>query len=1288
MSATQIKDALPGEQLLALEPALLQQVNAGWLQRLSMFTGRVLSDTALSSEQLYRAGRLTMLGQAVTPGTVQGLDLSVDTTAADPTLMVTPGYGISATGQDVSLSRPINTKLSGIAVLNGTTGAYIADFGKYTAPAGQPWVGVLLLQPIVAAVAGSAVDTGSTNIIVSGNLDASCDQDPAEYAFGDQQLVDGARLVLLTWPSAPALPAALPAATWRNRLAWTIFNAEQALAPDDALPWTLPGVPLALASFDATSKLQFVDRSAVVRTGGLRRRRYVVPGGNAAGLVVVEPALANARVNQLAEQLGQMLAPSSVVDTIANQFAFLPPCGVLPSWTMNYSIKAALWCPAGWTVKVRPVFVEELEGVLRTGMTAAPLDLTVNEAIEVLVPIPDAVYDPNILITEVIDPVFSREVDAARLARNVILQHRKIVQQEANALAPLLGQSLIDIDAGLTPDEISGRDGASVFTADPDEAFGTVLTGGAYASTELQNLQAIAAAPPYTVTSGSTQLGLFTADWPDIAANGLEHFINRVNAKLKAANDNLDLGFLTAQTDIYRYRQNVLGSTDATRLAVSPILANIATADTAAETAQNIQSYLTSIGIVPGAKPPATPSPIPVTTQPAASTGIISTGATTAQGSATVPPAAAPAKAITAQLNLSTISNPIAKISSPVFTSASAAQLSKGTLGGAVFKQPAVQQVGVFTPISVGTVAQPATPADVTQALPIVGAIYVRTLTVADRLSPPAAQEALLYSVANRVATTNLLGGLNLTIDDLPVAVDGSPAGAPFTLADLRPSPATQNSRANQLFAALYNPQLSPPLNSPIGTVAADPDAASYFSAGIHVLEQHTQLMRAVEGRVQQYQDFLSLCSSALGRIQYDMRTAQALLTRLGNDLAQARQNLAFVSALLADETARINSVNAARVNILQTQVPFIAYARPRTLLDIARTPSRQLQPANVASPVPACLRQSVAIPPELREMVSLLREAPVYWFPAMMSQVAKLERPAVLQGVASSIQMRAAAQTQTSPQVSSAASAPGIYSASIASAYSSGLATVRTYQTLRASFDPTQLATQSWSAQVNTVQSVAAVSDLMYSSSIYTEISSAASRALQQISSVATCLYTRVGNALPALRLEWAEFLENAGLGVNLRSLAALPEWNSQTYTDRQQMQLLVDWLFQQIDSSDATATALMSDLVAVAILLASNAPVDNIISGAVALRGNATVGGTVRLTLPSDRVAHGMNVQLYSAGTLAARAVVSDLDNSGVTATITDVYQEATVFQPNDIAHYTALDSNALVYKAFSTP
>ena len=907
MPAAHIKDALPGEDLIAIEPELLQQVDAGWRQRLALFTGRALSDTALTNEQQYRAGRLALLGQAVTQGTVQGLDLSVDLSSADPVLLITPGYGISATGQDVTLMRALKTTLSGLAVIDGDTGAYVADFKAHTAPA-QPWAGVLLLQAVVAAVPGSAVDTGTGNLVVSGNLDASCDQDPSEYAFGDSQLVDGARLVLATWPTAPkslAMPSASPAANWRNRLVYTVFNAELALGPDDRLPWEFFGVPLALAGFDASGKLQFADRSAVVRTGGLPRRRYVVPAqGDQQGLRAAQPALANARVNQLAEQLGEILTPASPPGLIDGAFAFLPPSGVLPAYTMDFKNRVASWCPANWSVTAAPIFTEEMEGVLQTSITAAPLDTAGRETIEVLVPLPDAVYDPDVLVQETPNPAFQDEVDAGTLARDVVLQHQKLVAEEANALMAVLNEPAIDLDAGLTAAEIAGRDGPAVFVPDPNETFATVPSSGAIVSKDLQNLQITAAAAPYTVNytvpAGTKSVPLFNSDdWNDLQTNGLQHFINRIYAKLDKANDLLDLAFLTAQTDIYRYRQNVLQTTDASRLAVSPILANIATGITAAATAQNIRNYLTSIATTP---PPGTTAP-PTTTTPRP---VMATAPRALFGMPTVRMIVSPAALNLGKSAVAAKPTVATKLPTP----------SPGAKPGAV---------------------APASPSDIKDQSPVVGAeLDLRTLTIAERMAQSPAQEAMLYSVGNRVAFMQLLADLEITVDDLPIMTDS--ADEPYYVGDIRRF--GDATRAQQVYQLVSNPQI-------ITAAGFDPDEGLLFETGIRVLEQHSQLMRLVEARIQLYGDFLALCSTALTDVQSNLQSARTRLTALQNDLTQARQNLAFVQSLLADEIARVDNVNATRTSVLQTYVRFVAYARPRTVANAPDAPSRQLLPAS-----------------------------------------------------------------------------------------------------------------------------------------------------------------------------------------------------------------------------------------------------------------------------------------------------------------------------------------------------
>ncbi len=1471
MSATLIPNAAPGEELIGIEPELLEQVDAGWRQRLALFTGRTLTAAALQSEQAYRAGRLAILGQCVTQGTVKGLELSADFTQTDPVLQVAPGYGISATGEDVTLLRTLRTTLGSLQVIDPQTGSVIDTFPNYSKnTSNTTYAGVLILQPIVGQVSGSAVDTGALPVIVSGNLDASCDQDPDEYAFEDWQIVDGVQLVMVAWPSSPAslaLPAAGPAATWRNRLVNTIFNAEMALTADDRLPWDVLGVPVALIGFNNTWEPQFVDRSAVVRSGGLPRSRYVLPAqtGNPNTLLLVQPALAQARISQLAEQLGE--SPS--LTNLVQSFAFLPPCGVLPASAMDFNNQVGLWFPPNWAITVGPVYQEEIETALLTGMTAQPLDVTQNEAVEVLVPLPDSLYDPHIFTKETVDPAFQAAVNSATQELEAVLQHRDAIEQEANVLSQAVtGTSQAppyDVDAGLTTVEIALR-GPQVFTLTVDphsitavysgdaknatstsaplvqtvaqaigsvalgssvnpsapgqavtltatvssassspatgsvqfmdgktalgspvplsngvavlpvssfttaashsitasyggdknnpasvsailvqtvaatlpvtlsssmnpsalgqavtitatvapnsatgsvqfmdgatalgapvllsagvatlqvyvpassETFGTEALNGAYVSVDYQKLVTDAGKSPYTLTQDgngnplSSPLPLFSADdMQDMAQNGIQHFIDRINAKLASANDLLDLAFLTTQSDIYRLRNNVLVASDATALAVSPIVAQIATGESAAVTSSNLQSYLSSI--LPTNSPPDPPT---TTTPPP----------TTTASRAGITLSSEPRLALTPfrpTAFIATAAPPATIVSAPVRTTLPASTLKLSTAAtSSLIEAPASR---TFVQASPGTAAQPASTIDVTGASPLVGAqLNLRTLTIAQRMSNPPSQDALFYATGNRVALLQLLADLEITIADIPILVDSTPPPATggttplaFTMADMiAGADATRKS-------ALTTAVLTPTVNT---APSSEPDEAALFSTSIHVLEQHSSLLRAIEGRVQQYKDFLTECAAALANIQSDLPSAETLVTQLQNDLAQARQDVAFTTSLLNDEIARVADVNAQRTYTLQNYVQAVVYTRPRTLQPNADVPSRQLVPGNIASPVPSCLQQSVAIPPELREIVALLREAPVTWMPSIEALLNRLERPSVLQNLAVDAQARATMQLTLPLRTSSAASESGVYAPVVASIYSANQQAFRTVQAQRAAAQPAQLLNLSWMSQIQTLQNFTAAGDLLSSDAVHAEVVNATSRLMQQISSVATCLYARACQALPIDRLAWAEFLSGTGLSIQMQSLAVLPNWNTQDYVTRQQTQMLVDWLFQQIDTTNGNAVAFMSDVVRTSILLASDAPVSQVIGGAVTLATTPAVGGVVSLTLPSDRVAHGMYVQLYSSGVLTAQAVVSDLDNASVRATVTKVYQSNVALQVNDVAHFTAQAPQTPALRAF---
>ncbi len=461
----------------------------------------------------------------------------------------------------------------------------------------------------------------------------------------------------------------------------------------------------------------------------------------------------------------------------------------------------------------------------------------------------------------------------------------------------------------------------------------------AFYSTDLVQLQTVAYQPPYTITftDGATPPASHTIsllssdDLNDLANNGLPHFINRLNARISQANDLLDTSFLTAQTDIYRYRQNILGTTAATTLATSTVLANIATGQTATATAANLQDYLNTI------QPPATTSTTtsgsssttsttapaaPVFTRPVFTPAQESVAPATTLTSASVTTAASPI-ALRSQAVAVKVAAPLAAattISRAAVTAPAALTLSTTTLAGAQsaasvsritgIETVATQNVLALSPTQVVFPGQtaPATPTDITGQSPLSGAqLNLRTLTVAERLQQSPSQEAMYYSIANRLSFLQILAmlenDLGLVADDLPILVDGqatAPAG--YIAPGPYPVPVETHTFSEWLSETNQPPQagigtfqsvLQGKIQSPY--LVTDSAEATLFSVGVRVVEQQSMLLRALEARVQQYVDFVSLCTTALNNIQSDIQRAQVYITQLQNNLHQDRQNVAFL---------------------------------------------------------------------------------------------------------------------------------------------------------------------------------------------------------------------------------------------------------------------------------------------------------------------------------------------------------------------------------------------------------
>ena len=125
MKVFPIDSPLDGEQVVGVHPDLESFTDQDWRRRLNNFTGRTLTHTALRTEQEGRSGRISALGQLLSPGVINGLvaDLSVEINGPERTdyLNISTGLGLDANGEVVTLNRPVQADIRQIPVFAPVT---------------------------------------------------------------------------------------------------------------------------------------------------------------------------------------------------------------------------------------------------------------------------------------------------------------------------------------------------------------------------------------------------------------------------------------------------------------------------------------------------------------------------------------------------------------------------------------------------------------------------------------------------------------------------------------------------------------------------------------------------------------------------------------------------------------------------------------------------------------------------------------------------------------------------------------------------------------------------------------------------------------------------------------------------------------------------------------------------------------------------------------------------------------------------------------------------------------
>ncbi len=736
-----------------------------------------------------------------------------------------------------------------------------------------------------------------------------------------------------------------------------------------------------------------------------------------------------------------------------------------------------------------------------------------------------------------------------------------------------------------------------------------------------------------------------------LEVRGLEGFIAYLKSRTDRADDLTDYGFIKVQTDIYRFRQLMLNTMDASRLTLSPALANISKAETASATQDKISGFISNL------KLQAATFPQPPTQE--------TTGPGFEAKAMSAPTAPAPMhmkRSISNAVSSNVVSGMIAEqapTSAPAFKSPLlASPFLTPTFASNQFKLGGI--IGPMTEIK-PVIKKPfqITPLDIVDASPLVGNPTIRTVSIAERLAAPKSTEARDYATTTRhEAVYNLIrladalaaedGGITPGLFD-GIDVHGL-EGEAFLAGDAkRRRPLTDFIQRTADISLLLR---SPPLK-----ITGLPDEAQHFSDSADLADNTVALLRQLEGRIKLYRNAIATCQRVLDTLGQDRQAAQARLDSIGEALAQARHDVSVTRALMTEEQARIDGINARRAKVLAEQVTFLAYMRPRETDNLLSAASRGIDPGLIPAAVPTCLAQHADVPDELHDMLRVVREAPAAWFGEGPRLLSLLDRTDLLVKTVQSAQLRSQVLSLVPPHAQFVATTSTVskLAGAVANVYARQNLVVSQARSAAVRLDLGALSHLSWQGAFNQVAQVVSLGDIIDGQHGRSRVSRQAAEHFEQIGRICACLHAEFSAVLPSIRLDWAENLSEFDEPPPLRNLASLPRWGEIGYVDRRQMQAYVDWLFGQIQVIEPSAVTLMNDVVRMCLLLASHAPVDRIISGRLARPVTASLGVRIPLTVfEPAKLRVGMTALVYRGGEIVTRAMVEDIGMNEVSARV----------------------------------
>ncbi len=1313
-------------------------------------------------------------------------------------LHLLPGHGITAVGDDVTLPRALRVDLAEVPVRDSAAGA-------------TPWAAVLVVRP---------AEFGRFD-----NIDPQdpCELDPSRDAFADERRQDAALLELVTLPVEWLVRPELGDADdprWRNRLAALIFSdqAERAarlqirfreplppgqrwdtfLAAEDLRPWEFDSVPVALLSSElvpgATDRTWFLDRATVVRRGGQARTRPhpAVRIGMAAPPAALNPAgsgtpsLWRARVDQFAEHFGA-LDPATDIAARTARFQFLPPAGLLPKEALTFLTTADATAinardraatshvfPAAIPVEAVPMPVEDLDAALAASAALAPIDLAASagDPVRMIVPLPQKVFDPDLLVIEQEDPIFLQEIGRLVAERQDWRQRRDFVQAQQRTLQqiatgplpPFTPPALERGQLETEPVEIRGTNGFTAVLASPvatdqpielrvtfpprvvsettilyarlrtdnegdvppitlrwrsgaqefSEVFATPpayplerhdanglplatplwrdfrVTAGDLGISSRRSLTAftlhldsgqVAIADAgelvtgqssdelvenpwwraqetiaditveqiggaWTLVSDGRELVPFEDDYVPqfddnrtvaqrtaeldaalnpataiprqdragrnikitVATDGLEKVLVELDAESNEVDDFVDAFFTRTQTNLYRIRKLILGETAAQRLLINPAIATIAEQETANASAEQLASF------VAAAKGK---------TVPAAEVN-------SALGAKAAPPPAPRSFTAFTATNL---------IVTDFFKFQPKAELR--FVEAAVPTKTAVLKDVLGQRAEAGPTLPP------------------RGLTIGKRFEEPKATNNLSYARAGLVELVDQLPSLRLPLDGEPVLpVDRNATPTAVLLLDLQGrSVARDGKDAATLRAEAREAILKVGALPEKDAAGADIpiDEAEVTLAALDFTETKSAILRTIEKIVLDRRATLARGRDTLAVVQSIAARAANRVGAIAPRLGEARHDVSVARALRQEEQARIATINDRRDAIIRDDVTFLAFVRPRVVDPVRRVAtSWRLESADQPGEVPGCLARHDEPPDELRAYIQLFRQAPARWFTAIAPRLQELNTREKL------VQLLDATRTEAI-RFTAAKTIP-FAPASIAIAPLAALQSAHALvSATRADAARLTLATGnavSWAEQQRAATQYASLGTVIDGRHGHPALARAAADELENFESVSACLHAEFAGVAPAIRLGWVERYSQFDRPSPLQDLTMLPNYGALPRETRRHFQALVDWLFSRIDRTQRDAVSLINDLVRICLLLASHAPVKQLIAGHVPRPVVVRPGVLVPIKpLDPNLVRVGMEFHVWQASTVVARGLVEDLRDGEVSARVNDV-------------------------------